>query len=267
MTKVSTFDPARVDALLQFILGVAACEDDYRDRELGPIHLIKYVYLADLAHAERHGGETFTGVPWRFYHFGPWSAEVFERIEPALNSVSARAKRIPSHYADDFVRYSLDRPDAERVRSRFESSLPLGVQSRITSAVHECGSDTASLLRAVYLTKPMVNAAPEESLDFATVVREPRAEYVAEPKTMTSRQRRERKTHIEQIRAEVQRRLSAKAAPAASAAPAPRYDEVFQSGVEWLDRLAGEGVPETSGELTVGSDVWKSDARREPDVP
>ena len=267
MTKVSTFDSARVDALLQFILGVAACEDDYRDRELGPIHLIKYVYLADLAHAEGHGGETFTGVPWRFYHFGPWSTEVFERIEPALNSVSVRSRRIASRYADDFVRYSLDRPDAERVRSRFEGSLPMAVQSRIASAVHEFGSDTASLLRAVYVTKPMVNAAPEESLDFATVVREPKAEYVAEPKTMTSRQRRERKAHIEQIRAEVQKRLSAKVAPRRSAAPAPRYDDVFQNGVEWLDRLAGEGVPETSGELTVASDIWKSDARRKADVP
>lgn len=267
MTKVSTFDPARVDALLQFILGVAACEDDYRDRELGPIHLIKYVYLADLAHAEGHDGETFTGAPWRFYHFGPWSSEVFERIEPALNSVSVHSKRIPSRYADDFVRYSLDRPDAERVRSRFEGSLPMAVQSRIASAVHEFGSDTASLLRAVYLTKPMVNAAPEESLDFATVVREPKVEYVAESKTMTSRQRRERKAHIEQIRAEVQKRLSAKVAPARSAAPAPRYDDVFQNGVEWLDRLAGDGVPEASGELNVASDIWKSDARRKADVP
>lgn len=267
MTKVSTFDPARVDALLQFVLGVAACEDDSRDRELGPIHLIKYVYLADLAYAERHGGETFTGAPWRFYHFGPWSAEVFERIEPALSSVSARSKRIQSRHADDFVRYSLERMDAERVRSTLETSLPLVVQSRAAAAIHEFGSDTASLLRAVYLTRPMVNAAPEEDLNFATAVREPRTEYTTEPKALTARQRRERKVHIERIRAEVQKRLAMKAVPGLHAAPSPRYDEVFRDGIEWLDRLAGEDVPTTSGELTVASDVWKSHARREPDVP
>lgn len=266
MTKVSTFDPARVDALLQFILGVSACEDDFRDRELGPIHLIKYVYLADLAYAERYGGETFTGTPWRFYHFGPWSAAVFERIEPALAGISARSKRISSRHADDFVRYSLDPMDAERVRSSFEASLPMVVQSRVAGAVHEFGSDTASLLRAIYLTRPMVNAAPEENLDFATAVREPSVEYATEPKTLMTRQRRERKTHIEQIRAEVQRRLAMKAVPGPHAAPAPRYDEVFNDGVAWLARLAGEDVPTAAGELTVARDVWKSDARREPDV-
>ncbi len=267
MTKVSTFNPVRVDSLLQFVLGVAACEDDFRDRELGAIHLLKYVYLADVAHAERQGGETFTGAPWRFYHFGPWSAEVFDRIEPALAVVSARSKRISSKHADDFVRYSLDRVDAERVRSSFEATLPLVIQPRVAGAVHEFGSDTGSLLRAIYLTRPMVNAAPEENLDFATTVRETRAEYAAEPRTMTARQRRERKTHLERIRTEVQRRLATNTVVGSSAAPAPRYDEVFGTGVAWLDQLAGEDVPTASGELTIANDVWKSDARREPDVP
>jgi hypothetical protein len=49
--------------------------------------------------------------------------------------------------------------------------------------------------------------------------------------------------------------------------PSPRYDEVFREGVDWLDRLAGEDVPSVSGELAIADDVWKSDARREPDVP
>lgn len=92
-------------------------------------------------------------------------------------------------------------------------------------------------------------------------------DYATEPKTLTARQRRDRKTHIEQIRAEVQRRLAMNAVPEQNAAPPPRYDEVFRDGVAWLDRLAGEDVPTASGELTVANDVWKSDARREPDVP
>ena len=50
----------RVDLLLKFIIA-AAGQEDYGDREVGPIHLIKYVYLADLAFAEKYDGETDHG--------------------------------------------------------------------------------------------------------------------------------------------------------------------------------------------------------------
>jgi hypothetical protein len=55
-------DAARVEAVLGYALAVAAQADDWRHRELGPIHLLKYLYLADVAHAKRHGGESFTGA-------------------------------------------------------------------------------------------------------------------------------------------------------------------------------------------------------------
>jgi hypothetical protein len=55
-------DINKVDLLLKYILA-AAGQEDYGNREVGPIHLIKYVYLADLAFAEKHEGETFTGNP------------------------------------------------------------------------------------------------------------------------------------------------------------------------------------------------------------
>lgn len=51
----------KIDLLIQYAILIAGQEDEYPDRQLGPIHLIKYVYLADLAYAERNGGETFTG--------------------------------------------------------------------------------------------------------------------------------------------------------------------------------------------------------------
>jgi hypothetical protein len=55
-------NPARIEAVLGYALAVAAQADHPRDRELGPIHLLKYLYLADLAHAETHGGESYSGV-------------------------------------------------------------------------------------------------------------------------------------------------------------------------------------------------------------
>ena len=40
-------DINKVDQLLKYILA-AAGQEDFRNREVGPIHLIKYVYLAGL---------------------------------------------------------------------------------------------------------------------------------------------------------------------------------------------------------------------------
>jgi hypothetical protein len=58
-------DINKVDLLLKYILA-ATGQEDFGNREVGPIHLVKYVYLADLAFAEKHGGETFTGAPRGF---------------------------------------------------------------------------------------------------------------------------------------------------------------------------------------------------------
>ena len=47
-------DISRVDKIIQYSLLIAGDEDDFSDRQLGPIHLIKYVYLADLDFAASH---------------------------------------------------------------------------------------------------------------------------------------------------------------------------------------------------------------------
>ena len=78
---------SKIDLLIQYAILIAGQEDEYLDRRLGPIHLIKYVYLADLAYAERNCGETFTEIAWQFYKFGPWSQAVNERIKPALAAI------------------------------------------------------------------------------------------------------------------------------------------------------------------------------------
>lgn len=90
--------------MIQYALLVAGCEDDVFDRELGPIHLIKYVYLADLAHAERNDGQTFSGVRWQFFHYGPWTQEVYVRIQPALRAIDAEEKIITSERLDNDLR-------------------------------------------------------------------------------------------------------------------------------------------------------------------
>jgi hypothetical protein len=251
----------RVDRLIQFILLAAGRKDDFFDRELGPIHLVKYVYLADLAYAARHEGETYTGAPWRFHHFGPWAPEVFARIEPAVMQIDAVERTFESRIDDDSRRW---RATDEREFDTLERQLPHEVVSAICRSVREFGHDTSSLLHFVYQTPPMLHAAPGESLVFPTKahVRVPAA--TAPPLSVKALKRR-----AERLRAGrelVRARLGTPSSvPTVKATPAPRYDEVFAQGVAWLDTLGGEAVPLVEGEAEFSPQIWKAPGRGDSD--
>jgi hypothetical protein len=259
-------DTRRTDLLLQFTLLTAAQADEWRDREIGPIHLLKYAYLADLAFGERHGGTSYTGARWQFYHFGPWQAEIHNRIEPALAAIGAAVKQIPSRYESDFIRYSIPTDSIDETRGdAIRGELPLSIVGTIECAFREHGSDTASLLRAAYLTRPMLKAAPGELLDLTP---EPVSETVRVEPTpqLSKRQQRARAEGLQALKAKVRERLSQRT-PQRATAPAPRYDEIFAAGTNWLDSLAGEPVRPQQGELLMDESIWKSSHRSEPDVP
>ena len=100
-------DTNKIDNIILFLFLEANRQDDPSDRELGPIHLVKYVYLADLAYSEYHNGETYSGASWKFHNFGPWAVEVYDRIEIVVEKAGANKKLISNpRYEDDFVRYS-----------------------------------------------------------------------------------------------------------------------------------------------------------------
>jgi hypothetical protein len=261
----------KVDKIIQYALAVAADEDDYRLRELGPIHLIKYVYLADLAYAERHTGETFTGTHWIFYNFGPWSPQVHGRLETACSAVRARKRSIPSNFKDDdFVRWSL--PDHD-IKSRLEEDLPLAITSNLKKWVHQYGPDTSALLHMVYKTYPMLKAAPNEALDFAPLPVHAEVPGQVESSSLTVKQQKKQKVIFKETCEKLQGKL-AQMKQAHTAKPKnkypfgkPRYDEVYFQGMEWLDSLAGPDVKKTTGEAVFSSDIWKSKARFDPDLP
>lgn len=261
-------DQRKIDLLLQYILVRAAQEDEWRDRELGPIHLLKYAYLADSAYAERHEGNTFTGAAWRFYHFGPWSEPVHDRIEPALRQIESERKAISgTRHDDDIIRFSILH-GADRLRDQLEVELPAGITHTVGHAVHEFGSNTAALLRHVYLTTPMVRAAPGEVLTFLPRSSSSNGTPQNESPRLTARQRQEKKEVLSRLRETVRGRLVQQVSTQQVAvSPAPRYDELFLAGSQWLDALAGEPVENVEGTLTVAPDVWKSPTRSDPDVP
>lgn len=260
---VKGMDARKVDLIIQYALAVAGEADDFRDRELGPIHLVKFVYLADLAHAQQEGGQTFTETDWKFHHFGPWSVGVFQRIPVAAEGIGAEKRQFPSQFKEE---------DAVRWRSRggdlldkLDALLPRSVTSSVWRAVRDYGNDTRSLLHHVYCTPPMLKAAPGELLDFGTVTEEKvlPSEDAALPLPEISRTKAKRLKALVQSKLEEKRQARKLVAPD----PPPRYDEVFEKGQEWLDGLAGPAVEPVSGRLHFSERVWKSSARGEPEIP
>jgi hypothetical protein len=281
-------DISRVDLLLQYILLVAGENDEPAERELGPIHLIKYVYLADLANARRCQGRTFTGAAWQFYKFGPWTQEVNERIQPALHGIGANVRTFPSDYEgkDSWERWSLR--DEQILRQR-EKAIPAYITLRLTPEVRKFGKDTPALLEHVYRTAPMLEAAPGDLLDFASVappmvvartmdhaapLLDMEADHAA-PLLIVEAPLRD--VHGEHTRqdlkgfkkglASLQKRYQSRSPRRLiNPVPNPRYDAIYEEGLAWLDTLAGERLEPGEKIAEFTDDVWKSVTRKGGDV-
>jgi hypothetical protein len=275
---------AHVDLLLQYALLVAGENDEVNERALGPIHLIKYVYLGDLAFAPRNAGDTYTGADWRFHKFGPWSQEVYERIHSALAGIGATHRALPSQYEgkEDWIRWTMR--DSQLLQDR-ERALPGAILLRLQPQIRKFGADTPALLDYVYRTPPMLSAAPGEHLDFAvgsrsTVIARQTFDHaklstessldietldsaLAEASTV-SRERRSLRYRLSALRDRADRDKNSR--HLVDPVKNPRYDEVYREGVAWLEGLAGEPLPE--GVMTVQFDdsVWKSSTRKGDDV-
>ncbi len=259
-----------IDKLIQFTLAVAGQEDELRDRELGPIHLIKYLYLADLADAESHDGKTYTGIQWKFHHFGPWSYEVYQRIEPALQNVRATQKTIPSKYEGDFVRWSL-RDD--QIFRQLQDELPFVLTHALQKYAHQFTGITEDLLHFVYNTRPMLQAKPGDILDFTLVAplhkeqTTQTAEQAIEPKDILSlRQKKKKQQALEELRQQFKERLKVKKEKPKVRPRPPRYDDIFYEGVHALDTLIGSDIPTGRGIVQFSDDLWTSKARFDADV-
>jgi len=256
-------DDSRIDQIIQFALLVASEEEDARERRLGRIHLIKYVYLADLAFAQKNDGQTFTGVDWQFFKFGPWAPVVNERIEPALLAICAEKSTFPSDYPDknDWVRWQVT---DDSCLTTLEGNLPDIITFTIRSNVHKFGNATFDLLEYVYNTEPMRKASPNEQLSFANLRSQfPRQKHSEDhPDSLSHKQRKKLKEKMAALRLKSKERLAEKRSQRlVQPVITPRYDDVYFQGLEWLDSLAGEKIPEGDMDATFSDTIWKSQAR------
>ncbi len=257
-------DKEKIDHILQYALLVAAQSDDYLDRQLGPIHLIKYVYLADMDYAKYHDGQTYTGIDWKFHNFGPWSTTVFNQIDVALKPFGAERRTFQSIYGDDdCIRWRMVFDEATYLKLRKE--LPVAIKHAVPSYVETYKADTTSLLHFVYATRPMLHAAPGELLDFS-LMPEPRTEaveeYVPYMARLSNKKRKKLKQGMDELRERFRQRMAEKAPEPYPAGNAGRIDAVFEEGVAWLDGLAGDPFPEEGATIHFSEEVWKSKARR-----
>lgn len=260
-------DTQKTDLLLQYILSVAG-QEEWDSQELGMIHLIKYAYLADLAYAKSHNGKTYTGTAWRFHHYGPWSEEVYFRIDPALEAIGAHKRKFYSpKYDQDFLRWSIK---SDRVYDELERKIDISIAGTIQKYVHKFGADTIGLLHHVYKTTPMLQAAPQDVLDFSAAIEETEEspeKNIPQETSRTIREQKKRKEKFLELKKRLHNRLDRELHTSKLTPRPPRYDDIYIEGVKRLDELAGEPLKQMECTAIFPDDVWKSKARFDPDVP
>jgi len=246
---------------MQYALFLAAQGDDLYERALGPIHLLKYTYLADMDYARFNEGRTYSGIDWKFHHFGPWSLEAFQEIDAALEIIEATKNMFPSTFGDkDCVRWNVEFDQYKF--ADLKSELPLEVKQSLQKNVHRFRNDTTLLLHYVYATPPMLNAAPEELMDFRVMVPAPpevREEFTPYLVRLTGKKRKQLKQGMDVLR----ERFMAEAGKTTirQDSISGKLDDVYMEGIQWLDNLAGTSFPEGGGSVHFTDDIWKSKAR------
>lgn len=252
--------------ILQYALLCARQNEDSWDWEVGPIHLIKYAYLADLIYAESHNGETFTGTQWSFHNFGPWSGEVHREIPAALNAIGAQMKQLPSDYGDDdYYRWSYLDDDYDSLFEEISNKVPTSLTFSLQNIVRKFGKDTPDLLDFVYNTKPMRFASPDEILDFSVVVAskpESDEEFVPAMASLTVKKIKKLKARISEIKAAKLKDHASPETRLVSSRMPPIDEDVYQEGMDWLESLAGPPLPSGRHEAEFDDSIWKSSVRR-----
>ena len=258
-------DPKRIDQIIQYALLVAGEEDEYLNRSLGPIHLLKYVYLADLAYARRYSGESYTGTAWQFYKFGPWSQEVNERIHPAIAAINADVSRFDSQFEgkEDWYRFQLT---DESMLERIGRDIPATIAMTLRREVHRFLQDTPSLLDYVYKTEPMLGASPNQYLDLGLVEPFDKGLKNDEPLMYETLSNKKKKALGERVRG-LKTKRNREGTKLINPVSSPRYDDVYLEGLTYLDSVSGPSLSDRTLTAEFSDEVWTSQTRKGPDVP
>jgi len=136
------------------------------EMKLTTVRLVKFLYLADLYYARVHGGQTATGFPWGFVHYGPYCSEAMDAIDNAVSDGIIDKKTYQSKFADtDEYHIFLCYDDEVEAPAEYLSAV---IVSYLEQVVRKYGEDTPALLDHVYFeTEPMLDVRPGDQLDFS----------------------------------------------------------------------------------------------------
>jgi len=264
-------NPERVTQVLRFALAKAGRED-FGYGDLGVIHLLKLLYLADYAFAQSHRGESFTGIDWFFHHFGPWNKDAWNHSIAVLDSPEIEPiTRFVGAFEKKTFRIR-DEQERDEIFFQIDDLLPKEVSRAVGTAVHEFGSDTKRLLHHVYTTPPMRATVPGARIDFLEFAAS-EGSYVPAPKVEAPTISRTQQKRIEDAKARLRESIAAKAAlkQKARVNPYPPLNEDEAGALEEITRILSEdedkAPTDLHGEMTFSPEFWQSDFRREHGLP
>jgi len=267
---------ALVKDLLRFSLAATATrQDEFRMRELGPIHLLKYLYLADWAYARSHDGQSITGIDWIFYDFGPFASAALALILTFVPSLDVQSRNFIGVDEIERTKWCFQRDsETEDLFIKLEEVIPKEASSAIMHAARDFGGATYPLLDMVYKTLPMRNSTPNQKIDFAKAIETFPEWGIIQPSPeipdiikieATSALSNTKQKKIEQKKAILRARMK-RAIELVDAQPGmeikPIYDELFYEGTAAMDAQIGEVIGEREGTFTFDQSVWESDLRR-----
>ena len=126
--------------------------------------LTKFIYLADVYYARKNGGETFTGVQWKFHHFGPCSYSLSETIQKKIPNIQVESDETKDE-GHIFILIKLSDHGCRKTMQ--DTGLGIAITSSLESNLKKFGGNLNPLLEYVYFhTEPMENAMPGDILDF-----------------------------------------------------------------------------------------------------
>jgi len=138
------------------------------DIRLTTNRLVKFIYLVDLYNARLKDGDTLTGFPWKFIHYGPYCSEAMDFIEQAVHQNLINMETYDSLYQadNDYHMFSCNDENADNLKDSFH----IGVLVQIQKVIKKFGDDTPQLLDYVYFhTEPMMGVKKGDLLDFSKV--------------------------------------------------------------------------------------------------
>jgi len=151
------------------ILAVLRAAREAGAGKLTRTQLTKFVYLLDLYVAEETGKATFTGAQWKFWHFGPFAAELDTRVD-TLAAEGAIQSEARENVDKEYTLFYL----GEWSSAKPLEALGLSHQTRtkLMEQLKLYRFDLPGLLNHVYFeTAPMIGAKPGQPLDFAKAQR------------------------------------------------------------------------------------------------